>query len=217
MSTPHYILLFASWAFSIFRFFRRLGPWGLLILSALDSSFLVLPFGNDLLLIAFVSADTARFNSLLYVLMSALGSVLGVLLVDIPMRKAGEEGLRRFVRPKSIGRLKAKMENGGWAIIIATLVPPPFPFTPVMMAASALQYPRRKLLSAVFVGRLVRFGLEAILAIYFGRKILAFINSRVLEYFVYLLIIIALAGSVLSVMKWLTRSKSKTLEQFSRR
>ena len=36
----------------LFRFFRRLGPIGLFILGALDSSFLFLPFGNDLLLIA---------------------------------------------------------------------------------------------------------------------------------------------------------------------
>lgn len=37
-------------AYVLFRFFRRLGPIGLFFLGALDSSFLFLPFGNDLLL-----------------------------------------------------------------------------------------------------------------------------------------------------------------------
>lgn len=177
----------------------------MLILSGLDSSFLFLPFGIDLLLVALVSSNRGGLIWLIYVLMSAIGSVVGVLLVDIPMRKAGEEGLKRFVKQKRIGQLKAKMENGGWALVVATLLPPPFPFTPFVMAASALQYSRKRLLSVVFAGRLVRFGLEALLAIYFGKKILTYINSSILEYFVYALIVIALVGSVVSVRKWLAK------------
>jgi len=176
-------------------------------MSTLDSSFLVLPFGNDLLLIALVSANRNSLIWIAYVLISALGSVVGVLIVDVIMRKAGEKGLERFVSAKKVETLKAKLENkSGITVFIATLIPPPFPFTPVVMTASALQSPRIKMLTAVFLGRLIRFGIEAVLALYFGRQMIAFLNSDVVTYFVYGLIGVAIVLSTLSLLRWLKRN-----------
>ena len=185
----------------------RLGLIGLFLMSALDSSFLVLPFGNDLLLIALVSSNREGWSWIAYVIASAIGSVVGVLIVDVIMRKAGEKGLERFVSKRRVEKVKAKLENkAGITIFIATLIPPPFPFTPAVMTASALQSPRGKLLLAVFLGRLLRFGIEAILAMYFGRRMIAFLNSDVVSYFVYALIGIAVVLSTLSLIKWLKRN-----------
>ena len=184
--------------------FRSLGGLGLFLMGALDSSFLFLPFGNDLLLIAMVSANRSGLQWIFYVIMSALGSVVGVLLVDFIMRKAGEEGLQKFISPDRIKQLKHKMEKGtGLIVFVATLLPPPFPFTAVVLTASALQCSRKTILMSVFFGRLVRFTIEAMLAIYFGRKLLTIMNSDVIEYFVYGLILIAVIGSVFSIRKWL--------------
>jgi membrane protein YqaA with SNARE-associated domain len=199
-----FVLSFSGW---VLRFFRRLGVLGLLMLSALDSSFLVLPFGNDLLLIALVSHNRNSLIWIAYVIVSAIGSVIGVLVVDLLMRKAGEKGLERFVSPQRLEKLKAKLENkAGITVFIATLIPPPFPFTPAVMTASALQTPRGKLLSAVFFGRLLRFGAEAVLALYFGRQVIAFINSDIVSYVVYGIIGIGVVLSTLSVLKWLRRN-----------
>jgi membrane protein YqaA with SNARE-associated domain len=188
------------------RFFLRLGIFGLFLLSALDSSFLVLPFGNDVLLIALVSRDRSSLNWIGYVLVSAIGSIVGVFVIDLIMRKAGEKGLERFVSPRKIEKFKAKMENkAGITVFVATLLPPPFPFTPVVMTASALQTPRGKLFGAVFAGRLVRCTIEALLALYFGRKLIAYINSDVVTYFVYGLIAVAAVLSTLSLITWLRR------------
>lgn len=176
-------------------------------MSALDSSFLVLPFGNDLLLIALVSSNREGPEWIGYVLVSAIGSVIGVFVIDLLMRKAGEKGLERFVSKKKIEKIKAKIENKGFlTVFIATLLPPPFPFTPAVMTASALQLPKAQLLSAVFVGRIVRFGVEAILALYFGRQVIAFLNSDVVSYGVYALIAIAIVLSTLSLMRWFKRN-----------
>lgn len=202
-------LFASSWASSIFAFFRRLGPLGLFLLGILDSSFLFLPFGNDLLLIAMVSSNRNSAVWILYVLLSSLGSVIGVFLIDLIMRKAGEEGLEKFVKPKKIERLKSKMEkHAGWAVFWATLIPPPFPFTAVVMTASALQSSRKNILIAVFFGRLLRFTIEALLAIFFGRQILKVLDSDVIDYFVYGFLIIAVVGSIFTVRKWLTGRKS---------
>jgi membrane protein YqaA with SNARE-associated domain len=188
------------------RFFLRLGIFGLFLLSALDSSFLVLPFGNDLLLIALVNRDRSSLIWIAYVLVSALGSIAGVFVIDVLMRKAGEKGLERFLSPKKIERFKAKIENkGGISVFVATLLPPPFPFTPVVMTASALQVQRAKILGAVFVGRLVRCTTEALLALYFGRKLIAYLNSDVVTYAMYGLIAVAAVLSTLSLLTWLRR------------
>jgi membrane protein YqaA with SNARE-associated domain len=200
---PLFIIISTRW---VLRFFMRLGLLGLFVMSTLDSSFLVFPFGNDLLLIALVSSNRESFIWIAYVLVSAIGSVVGVFIVDLIMRKAGESGLERFVSQQRIEKLKAKLENkAGVTVFVATLIPPPFPFTPVVMTASALQSPRGKLLIAVFLGRLVRFGIEAVLALYFGRQLIAFMNSDVVTYFVYALIGVAVILSALSLLKWLKR------------
>jgi hypothetical protein len=91
-------------------------------------------------------------------------------------------------------------------VFVTTLLPPPFPFTPVIMTASALQCSRRKLLTAVFVGRILRYTTEAILALYFGRQLIAYFNSDVVSYVVYGLVAVALVLSTLSLLRWFRRS-----------
>jgi len=200
------VLLFSTSSL-VLRTMLRLGMPGLFLMSALDSSFLVLPFGNDLLLIALVSSNRQSLIWIAYVLVSAVGSVLGVFVIDLLMRKAGEKGLERFVKPKRLERLKQKLENKlGITVFIATLLPPPFPFTPVIMTASALQCSRQKLIGAVFVGRIIRYTAEAILALYFGRQVIAYFNSDVVSYVVYGLVALAIGLSSLSLIRWLKRS-----------
>jgi len=202
-------LLIVSTTRWVLRIFMKMGLLGLFLMSALDSSFLVLPFGNDLLLIALVSANRDSLIWIAYVIASALGSIVGVFFIDLIMRKAGETGLERFVSKKRIDKLKAKLENkAGITVFVATLIPPPFPFTPAVMTASALQSPRGQLLLAVFLGRLLRFGIEAVLALYFGRQVLAFMNSDVVTYIVYGLIGIGVVLSTLSLLRWLKRNQS---------
>lgn len=209
MQTTGLLVLGSSWTFAIVHFFRRLGAPGLFFLGALDSSFLVLPFGNDFLLMALVSSSHGPIW-IVYVVVSALGSLLGVFVVDLIMRKAGEKGLEKFVKPDRVKRLKKKLDKSvGWVVFTSTLLPPPFPFTPVIMSASALQASRTKIFGGVVAGRLLRFTIEAVLAIYFGKHILKVLNSPVVDYVVYALIGIAVIGSILSLLKWLRSNKRK--------
>ena len=199
---------------AVFAFFRRLGLFGLLLMSILDSSFLFLPFGNDLLLIALISSQSRAWNWFAYVLVSAVGSVVGVLLLDLLMRKTGEKGLKRFVSKRRLDKLRERIsQNAGLTVFFATVLPPPFPFTPVIMTASALQVPRRKLLSLVFVGRLIRFTLEALLALYFGRRVITYLNSDYVAYGVYALIALAVVGSVASLLRWFHSKNRVQLDQ----
>lgn len=177
-------------------------------LSALDSSILFLPFGNDLLLIALLTAKKPGLIWVVYVLVCAVGSVMGTLVDDLLTRKAGEKGLQRFVSSKQVKRLKARIEkHAGWVVFLATLLPPPFPYTPVIMTAAALQYSRRSLLLVAFFGRALRYSIVAVLALYFGKRLLVYARSPIFEYAVLALVAIAAVGTTLTLIKWLKKEK----------
>ncbi len=179
----------------------HLGALGLVILGVLDSSFLFLPVGNDILLVVLVVRHHSQF--LLYVLAAATGSAIGVLLLDVVCRKGGEEGLKKMMKPKRLNYLKKKMEeHGSIAIVTASLSPPPFPFTAVIGAASAFQFPRPRLIGLVFVARAVRFSLVGLLAIWLGRRIIRIADSPAFSWFMAGFIVLCLVGSTLSIIRW---------------
>src|SRR5438445_8288613 len=96
-----------SWAMA--ALFWKLGGPGLLLLGILDSSFLFAPLGNDLLVVG-MTARTHSFRHMLYYsFMSTVGSVLGCLLVDVVLRRAGEKGLARHLPKKRLEYVKCKV------------------------------------------------------------------------------------------------------------
>jgi len=193
----------------LFIVFRHMGGFGLLTLGVLDSSILFLPFGNDLLMVAL----TANKHGMLpfYASMATAGSLLGCLFTDVLSRKRGEQGLEKRGPRKRLEYVKKKVKkSAGWALALASLLPPPFPFTPFVIAASALQYPRRKLFTVIAVSRFARFSIDGLLAVLFGRRILRLAESPLLHYAVNLLVVVSIIGSVVSVISWVRGSKRVT-------
>ncbi|HWZ33565.1 MAG TPA: hypothetical protein VNX18_19625 [Bryobacteraceae bacterium] len=191
---------------SFFRFLIRLGLLGPLLLGIADSSFLFLPFGNDLLLVIILARDDSLFP--LYVPMAALGSTIGVFLLDAVCRKGGEEGAKKMMKPKRFTYLKKRMaQHAGVAIAVACIAPPPFPFTAVISAAAAFAYPRIRLLAIVFVMRLVRFSLVGLAAIVWGRKVVRIAESSQFVWAMVAFTILCAVGSAISVVSWVRRSR----------
>ena len=193
---------------SIFRFFARLGGLGLLGLGILDSSFLFMPLGNDLLVVAF----TVRHPRLLayYVVMATAGSVLGSLIVDVTSRKLGEAGLANRVSERRLEFVKKRFEKrAAWSLIAASLMPPPFPFTVFVIVAAALQYSRKRLIAAIAVGRIVRFTAIGLLAVFYGRHIIRMSKLPAVRWVIIGLAAMSLVGSALSILSWLKGSRSK--------
>ena len=185
-----------------------MGYFGPFVLGIFDSSFLFLPFGNDLLVLTL----TARHHQgyLIYVLSAALGSALGVLLLDLFARKLGEGGVTKVVGKRRFSYLKRKVsEHGAKALVLACLAPPPFPFTMAIAVNSGLGYPRKRLLLIVAGSRAVRFLILGALAIKYGRAIIHIINSNWFKDFMYGFTALCLIGSVLSVVNWIRKSRSR--------
>jgi membrane protein YqaA with SNARE-associated domain len=193
----------------LFAFILKFGGLGLLALGILDSSFLLAPWGNDLLLIALVSREQKPLAMLYYAAMSTIGSVIGCLLLDVIFREAGEHGLDKHLPRRRLDYVKRKVDqNAAWALAVASLAPPPFPFTPFVMVAAALEYPRRRLLIVIGATRMVRFTIAGVLALLFGERILAWANNPVIVALLLALIVICTVGSIVSACSWIRRSKT---------
>lgn len=204
MSEGLLLLLGASWARSLISFLVALGAGGPFLLETLDSSYFYVPLANELLLFALIhgGGSSPGWMWVVYALSGAAGTVAGVALLDLLMRRVGAGGVERLVGPKQFGKLKGKLEHHtGWVVLVASALPPPFPFRFTMMTASALQCARGRMLVSVFAGRAARFAAEALLILYFGRRFLDFMNSDLFNYVVYGLTLAAVAGSALTVFR----------------
>lgn len=191
---------------SVLRFFIRLGVFGLVLMGVLDSSILFLPFGNDLLVVFLTARRPQLFW--LYALVATAGSLLGCTITDWLSRKLGEVGIQKMV---SSNRLKSVQErlkkHTFWALSLAALMPPPFPFTVFLIGASALQISRRAVLGSVAVGRAVRFSILSVLATIYGRQIIRMTRTDAVQYFVIGLAVVSIAGSAFSIAKWLRSAR----------
>jgi len=196
---------------TLFLFFSHLGPFGLLLLGALDSSFLFLPLGIDLLMVAL----TVRIptNLPLYIAMAAAGSTLGCYFLDLTVRKGGGARLEMVLSPKRLKFVEEKVEHRAVsALLVATLSPPPFPFTLVVAAVSALHYPRGKMLGVIAMGRVVRFTIIGLLAIWLGRHMLRVTRTPAFEWSMAGFIALCVIGSTISVYNWVRGSRRAGLK-----
>jgi membrane protein YqaA with SNARE-associated domain len=199
-------------AAALFAFVLKFGGIGLLVLGALDSSFLIAPWGNDLLVIAMTARHPSMPYMIYYAAMSTVGSVLGCLLIDLTLRPLGAKGLERHLSKRRLDRVRKKIgQNAGVALTIASLAPPPFPFTAFVMAAAALQYSRKRLLAVVGAARMIRFTLLGALAMRFGERILRWGANPIAQGIMVGLIVFSIVGSVVSVYGWIKRSKTREI------
>lgn len=185
-----------------------LGYFAPLAMGILDSSFLVLPFGNDLLIVGLVARHHG--GSPWYILSAACGSTVGVLLLSLVARKLGEKGVRMIAGDKRYNRLKDRIGNhAGFTISIGALAPPPFPFTVVIAAVATFDYPIWRILVFNFFARGVRFAILAILAIEFGKAVMGIIKSAPFEWAMIVFIALCAIASIFSIWRWLHRTRGK--------
>ena len=188
------------------HFLFHLGYFGPFVLGILDSSFLVLPFGNDLLVVGLIAHHHAGF--FFYVLSAACGSTVGVFLLSSVARKFGEDGIRKVAGQRQFDRLKKHIgSRSGVAVAIGCLAPPPFPFTMVIAAASALGYSLWRVAAINFVSRAVRFAVLGVLAIKFGTSILRIAKSPVFVWSMIVFIALCLLASAYSIWHWVRSTR----------
>jgi membrane protein YqaA with SNARE-associated domain len=149
----------------------------MIIIGALDSSLLSLPEINDYLVVGRCFKDHSAVWY--FPLFAAIGSVLGCLLLYTIVRRGGQAVLRKRFPLQSIKRVERAYERFGFlAIGIPAILPPPLPFKIFVATAGALEYPRWKFLLTVMIARALRYYVEGILAVYYGRRVLLFMKDN---------------------------------------
>src|SRR5271168_2369186 len=160
---------------STLRWLIHLGGPGLILLGLVDNSVIPLPGSTDVLTILLAAHHHEPW--FYYTIMATAGSVLGGYLTYRMARKGGKETLEKRFSQKKVKKVYAIFERWGFAAVaIPAILPPPFPIVPMLLAAGAMQYPTRKFLTALAVGRGIRYTILAYLGFHYGRNIVKFFD-----------------------------------------
>jgi membrane protein YqaA with SNARE-associated domain len=158
-------------------FALAIGGPGLFIIAFLDSSFLSLPQLNDLLVVTMVVPHPARFAY--YALMATLGSVAGCLALYVVGRRGGDALLRtRFGSGRMQRITRIFQQRGLLALVVVALLPPPAPFKAFVLLGGITRMPVWQFAAAIAIGRGARFLLIAVLAAWYGRQVLDWIEQH---------------------------------------
>jgi membrane protein YqaA with SNARE-associated domain len=189
---------------SVWKWIRRLGGPGLILLGVADNTpFISIPAGGVDVSVILLSAHHHEWWAY-YAFMITVGEVLGGYVTYRLAQKGGQQTLEKKIgKPRAEKIYKLFEKRGGLTVFIGSILPPPFPFTPVLMAAGIMQYPRKEFCSALTAGRAVRyFGLCYLGRIY-GRQVIGFF-SRYYRPMLYVLIALAIAAGIGAMVyfKW---------------
>ncbi|MGD0792402.1 MAG: VTT domain-containing protein [Terriglobales bacterium] len=158
---------------STLRWLIHLGGPSLILLGLVDNSVIPLPGSTDVVTILLAAHHPTMW--VYYAIMATAGALIGGYLTYRMARKGGKETLEKRFSKKTTSKVYAIFERWGFAAVaIPALLPPPFPIVPMLLAAGAMQYPTRKFLTALAVGRGSRFTILAYLGVHYGRHIVKF-------------------------------------------
>ena len=181
---------------------HKLGGPGLILIGLADNSVVPLPGSMDVFTIILSSHNRQWW--FYYGAMATIGAVVGGYLTYRLAEKGGEETLEKRIGKDRAEKVYKKFEKHGFStVVVGSVLPPPFPIVPVLMAAGVLQYPRKKFLAALTTGRGARFFTVAYIGHRYGQSILGFF-SQYYKPVLYSLIGLGVAAGigVLVYFKW---------------
>jgi membrane protein YqaA with SNARE-associated domain len=176
-----------------------LGGLGLLVVAFVDSAILTLPEAVDLLVVWLVVRNEAA--AAYYVGLATVGSVAGCMVLYWLTRKGGEAFLRKRVAAERLERGVALFNRWGMlTVIVASILPPPTPFKLFILLAGVGGVTPARFAIAVTIGRVVRFGTVALLALWIGDEAIAYIREHAIT--VGLAMLASLLAGALVYLMW---------------
>jgi membrane protein YqaA with SNARE-associated domain len=167
----HILARYTAW---IWGLLQVLGIWGPFAIALADSALLGMPV--DAIVATYVYKDHKRL--LFYVIMAALGSVLGSVPLYLIGYAGGETVLRKRISEERFQRIHRSFEQHEfWALMFPAMLPPPTPFKIFILGAAVFEMPFRDFVAAMFAGRFVRFFILALLVLFFGPQIVGLLGD----------------------------------------
>ena len=184
------IHLYKKYSALLLAFFKPLGYWGIGVLAIVDSSSIPMPM--DAFIAYYAWSESHRFY--LYVLTASLGSAIGGLVPYFIGRAGGELFLLKRINRQKFDALRHRFEHQEFAaILIPSMLPPPTPWKLFVFGSGVFEMPVVNFMVAVFVGRVIRFGVESLLVIRYGPQILHSFSAHTLAASIVIGVLIALA------------------------
>ena len=197
-----------KWLNGLSNYLVTFGPLGLFAVALLDSTFVPLPSSADALLLLLTTAKPSWM--LLNVLAATSGSAIGCLILYKISARAGSRMLKKFSEAKQ-QRVKELIDRYDmFAVLVATLLPPPFPFKLFVISAGVFRFSLLRFMIAIVAGRTFRFLLEGFFAVRYGAEAKAIIA----KYYPWIALVLVV-GIVLFVLirRVLKRDDSPHVEQ----
>jgi len=196
--------LVSAFVISVWSLLHKLGGPGLILIGVADNSVVPLPGSMDVFTIILSSHNRQWW--FYYGAMATVGAVLGGYLTYRLSEKGGEETLEKRIGKDRAKKVYAKFQTGGRGfstVFVGSILPPPFPIVPVLMAAGVLQYPRKKFVAALTAGRGIRFFAVAYIGHLYGESIIGFFSQyyKPVLYGLIGLAVLAAIG-ILVYLKW---------------
>lgn len=146
-------------------------------------------------------ADRRHFY--LYAILAAAGSALGGLIPFFLGRAGGELFLLKRINRARFEALRNRFEKQEFlAVMIPSLMPPPTTWKLFVFAAGVFEMRTVTFVIAVFVGRLIRFGVESLLVIKYGPQIVNVIGDLAKKHLVLTLVVLVLLFGALGWWIW---------------
>lgn len=157
-----------KWLTRLSEYLITFGGFGLFAVALLDSTFVPLPSSADALMILLSTTNPSWM--VFYAFMATSGSALGCWILYLVSRRAGSRALQRFSEAKQ-RRVKHWIERyDAMSVLVATLLPPPFPFKLFVVTAGVFRFSLLRFMLAIIAGRAFRFLLEGYLAVRYGAE-----------------------------------------------
>ncbi len=175
--------------------------WGAFLLGALDSSlFVFVPFGTDAVVVYLCARNPSLFW--LYPVLTTAGSIVGAAGTYMVGVKIGDEGLSKFVAKRRLEQLRTRVKDiGAFALAVSAVLPPPFPLTAFVLTSGALKVGMRRFLLVFGAARLIRFGLEGILARRYGASVLRLLESETAQRIVIGFVVASILITVITIAR----------------
>jgi membrane protein YqaA with SNARE-associated domain len=173
---------------------------GVVVMAALDSSLVFfLPLGIDFVVIILAAREPELFW--LYAMLATVGSLAGAAATFWLGRKFGEHGIAKLVKPSRLKRIQQRVsEKAAYSVAALAIIPPPFPFTAFLLTSGAFRVEAWSFFTTLAGARFVRFAVEAALAAYYGRGILAWMKSPLFQWIIGGFIVLAVGGTLISAV-----------------
>ena len=168
------------------------GVVGLFMLCLLDSAFIPIPSGPDVLLVILIATHNTVGSMLTYIFGTVMGATLGCTILYALARRGGEQVLKRISieRRKQVQTLLGRYDM--LTLIIISILPPPFPVKPFILCSGVFNFKIERFVLSIFIGRTIRATILGLLALYFGATTVDLLKKYGPKILIVLLVIVVI-------------------------